>query len=642
MFRQAVTSLSQPFKRSLLSSGLRGRQLASLSLSPTLSSSPSSSARCFAKEASVLYGTNAPYVDAMFESWQTDPSSVHRSWDVYFRSGDYTPPPAPVADYNDHGPSEVPYSPPTLSVAQAKGSGAHPASTASLQQAEDIARVVQLVRGFQVRGHLSATTDPLGIQQDSRTRNASKELQLSSYGFSEEDMERVIDLSALSHMPVTGFLASENMTLRQIYVRLKETYCGNIGFEYMHIPDVDKCSWIRDRIETSQKHQFSTDEKLKILERLTDGDHFERFLAKKYTTAKRFGLEGCEALIPGMKAMIDRSSDQDVENIVFGMPHRGRLNVLGTVVQKPLEQILCEFDPTANPALTAKITAVEGHGDVKYHLGMSHDRKCTNGKKIHLTLMANPSHLEAVNPLVIGKTRAKQFYSKDEDGHKSMGVLLHGDAAFAGQGVVYETLGMGDLPSYTTGGTIHIIVNNQIGFTTDPYKSRSSPYCTDVAKGVSAPIFHVNGDDPEAVCRVFDMAVDYRQQFHKDVVIDIVCFRKYGHNEIDEPSFTQPHMYQVIKKHESTLDIYAKQLVGEGVIKQEQVDATSDKVWAYLDAKFEAAKTYKGSPDDWLQGTWQKLVGQTVDAAPQATGIALDTIKDLGAKLATYPRLQYS
>jgi len=311
---------------------------------------------------------------------------------------------------------------------------------------------------------------------------------------------------------------------------------------------VEKCNWIRNKIETRDSIVFSREAKLQLLDRLTWADHFEQFLKNRWSTAKRFGLEGAESFIAGMKSIIGHSAELGVENIVIGMPHRGRLNVLNTVVRKNLAQILSEFDEAHEDDPDA------GNGDVKYHLGMSYDR--TSGKSnklIHLSLMANPSHLEAVDPVVLGKTRAKQFYSGDVNREKVMAILVHGDAAFAGQGVVYECFGLSNLTNYTTGGTIHLVVNNQVGFTTDPASSRSTPYCTDLAKMLNAPILHVNGDDPEAVVHVCEFASEWRQRYKSDVVIDLVCFRKHGHNEIDEPMFTQPLMYQKVKNHPSTL-----------------------------------------------------------------------------------------
>jgi len=411
----------------------------------------------------------------------------------------------------------------------------------------DSAKVVQLARAFQVRGHLAAQIDPLGILPP---RPDHEDLDMRTYGFSEADLNRPVDLSGLA-ADVKGFIdrGRGRVTLGQIYTRLRETYCGTIGYEYMHIPSIEKCNWIREKIETRERMVFTKEAKLQILDRLTWADHFERFIQKKHGSAKRFGLEGAESFIAGMKSLIGRSAELSVDNIVIGMPHRGRLNVLNTVVRKNTAQIFAEF------ADTQEDEPDSGHGDVKYHLGMSFDQKAGKDKEktIHLTLMANPSHLEAVDPVVLGKTKAKQFYSGDSNGDHSMGLLLHGDAAFAGQGIVYETMGLMHLDGYSTGGTVHMVVNNQIGFTTDPVQGRSTPYCTDIAKAFNVPVFHVNGDDPEAVVHVCELAAEWRARYKTDVVIDLVCYRKYGHNEIDEPSFTQPLMYSKIQQMPSAL-----------------------------------------------------------------------------------------
>ena len=476
----------------------------------------------------------------MYLAWRTDPSSVHKSWDAYFKTGTFSAPPTLVRDTTGgvtSGP--VGASAPAASLTTASG---------GVVVSAGAAKVLQMVRAFPVRGHLLANLDPLGLQPP---RPDHEDLRLENYGFSEADLDREVDISSVGEfLNMKGFLDRERgkVTLRKIYQRLTDTYCGTIGYEYMHIPSVEKCNWIRQKIETRDSVVFSREAKLQLLDRLTWADHFEQFLKNRWSTAKRFGLEGAESFIAGMKSIIGHSAELGVENIVIGMPHRGRLNVLNTVVRKNLAQILSEFDEAHEDDPDA------GNGDVKYHLGMSYDR--TSGKTnklIHLSLMANPSHLEAVDPVVLGKTRAKQFYGGDVNREKVMAILVHGDAAFAGQGVVYECFGLSNLTNYTTGGTIHLVVNNQVGFTTDPSSSRSTPYCTDLAKMLNAPILHVNGDDPEAVVHVCEFASEWRQKFKSDVVIDLVCYRKHGHNEIDEPMFTQPLMYQKIKEHPSTL-----------------------------------------------------------------------------------------
>jgi len=455
---------------------------------------------------SFLDGTSSVYLEELQRAWEADPSSVDESWDNFFRNF----------------------------VAQAS-----PSAGVSGQTIQESMQLLLLVRAYQVNGHMMAKLDPLGLDD----RAVPEDLHLGLYGFKDADLDREFFLGVWR---MSGFL-SENrpvLTLREILSKLQQAYCGPIGYEYMHIPDRDKCNWLREKIETAKLKEYNKDRRLVMLDRLIWSTQFENFLATKWATAKRFGLEGGETLIPGMKEMFDRAADLGVENIVIGMPHRGRLNVLGNVVRKPLPQIFSEFTGGTRP-VEGEDGLYTGTGDVKYHLGTSYDRPTRGGNRIHLSLVANPSHLEAVDPVVIGKTRAKQFYSNDADRTKNMGILIHGDGSFAGQGVVYETLHLSALPNYTTGGTIHIVVNNQVAFTTDPRAGRSSQYCTDVAKALNVPIFHVNGDDLEAVVRVCELAAEWRQTFHSDVVVDLICYRRFGHNEIDEPSFTQPKMYQV-------------------------------------------------------------------------------------------------
>jgi len=453
---------------------------------------------------SFLDGTSSVYLEELQRAWEADPNSVDESWDNFFRNF----------------------------VGQAATSPG-----ISGQTIQESMRLLLLVRAYQVNGHMKAKLDPLGLEQ----REIPEDLDLALYGFTEADLDREFFLGVWQ---MSGFM-SENrpvQTLRSILTRLEQAYCGNIGFEYMHIADRDKCNWLREKIETPTPWRYNRERREVILDRLAWSTQFENFLATKWTTAKRFGLEGGESLIPGMKEMFDRAADLGVESIVIGMSHRGRLNVLGNVVRKPLRQIFSEFSGGIRPVDEVGYT---GTGDVKYHLGTSYDRPTRGGKKIHLSLVANPSHLEAADSVVVGKTRAKQYYSNDLDRTKNLGILIHGDGSFAGQGVVYETLHLSALPNYTTGGTIHIVVNNQVAFTTDPRAGRSSQYCTDVAKALSAPIFHVNGDDVEAVVHACELAAEWRQTFHSDVVVDLVCYRRFGHNEIDEPSFTQPKMYKV-------------------------------------------------------------------------------------------------
>ncbi|XP_067879095.1 2-oxoglutarate dehydrogenase complex component E1 isoform X2 [Heterodontus francisci] len=412
-------------------------------------------------------------------------------------------------------------------------------------------------------------------------------------------------------------------------------YCQHIGVEFMFINDLEQCQWIRQKFETPSAMQFTNEEKRTLLARLVRSTRFEEFLQRKWSSEKRFGLEGCEVLIPALKTIIDKSSESGVDNVIMGMPHRGRLNVLANVIRKELEQIFCQFD--------SKLEAAdEGTGDVKYHLGMYHRRiNRVSNRNITLSLVANPSHLEAVDPVVQGKTKAEQFYLSDTEGKKVMSILLHGDAAFAGQGIVYETFHLSDLPSYTTHGTIHVVVNNQIGFTTDPRVARSSPYPTDVARVVNAPIFHVNADDPEAVMYVCNVAAEWRSTFHKDVVVDLVCYRRNGHNEMDEPMFTQPLMYKQIKKQKAVLRKYVEKLMSEGVVTQQEFEAEMSKYDKICEEAYARSKDEKIMHiKHWLDSPWPgffTLDGQPKSMTCPSTGLSEETLNHIGSVASSVP-----
>ncbi|XP_077216411.1 2-oxoglutarate dehydrogenase, E1 component [Tasmannia lanceolata] len=547
---------------------------------------------------SFLDGTSSVYIEELQRAWEADPDSVDESWDNFFRNF----------------------------VGQAATMPG-----ISGQTIQESMRLLLLVRAYQVNGHMKAKLDPLGLEQ----REIPDDLDPGLYGFTDADLDREFFLGVWR---MAGFL-SENrpvQTLRAILNRLEQAYCGSIGFEYMHIADREKCNWLRDKIETVSPMKYNQGRREVILDRLIWSTQFENFLATKWTAAKRFGLEGGETLIPGMKEMFDRAADLGVETIVIGMSHRGRLNVLGNVVRKPLRQIFSEFSGGTKP-VDGEGGLYTGTGDVKYHLGTSYDRPTRGGKRIHLSLVANPSHLEAVDPVVVGKTRAKQYYSNDTDRTKNLGVLIHGDGSFAGQGVVYETLHLSALPNYTTGGTIHLVVNNQVAFTTDPRAGRSSQYCTDVAKALNAPIFHVNGDDVEAVVHVCELAAEWRQTFHSDVVVDIVCYRRFGHNEIDEPSFTQPKMYQVIRNHPRALDIYQNQLIKSGEISKEDVDKLLSKVSSILNEELMNSKDYVPSKRDWLSAYWLGFKSPEQLSRVRNTGVKPEILKTVGKAITTLP-----
>jgi 2-oxoglutarate dehydrogenase E1 component len=530
----------------------------------------------------------------MYLAWKRDPSSVHISWQTYFKNMEegtmpisqaFTPPPTLVPTPTGGVPQDMP------------GHG--------LSAGADVTnhlKVQLLCRAYQARGHHKAKIDPLGIRGDAEAFGYSKpkELELDHYGFTERDMDQEF---ALGPGILPRFLTAtrKKMTLREIIAACEKIYCGSYGVEYIHIPDRKPCEWIRDRFEIPEPYNYSVDDKRRILDRLIWSSSFETFLATKFPNDKRFGLEGCETLVPGMKALIDRSVDYGIKDIVIGMPHRGRLNVLSNVVRKPNESIFSEFAGSTEPS-------DEGSGDVKYHLGMNFERPTPSGKRVQLSLVANPSHLEAEDPVVLGKTRAIQHYNNDETKFDSaMGVLLHGDAAFAAQGVVYETMGFQSLPAYSTGGTIHIVVNNQIGFTTDPRFARSTPYCSDIAKSIDAPVFHVNADDVEAVNYVCQVAADWRAEFKSDVVIDIVCYRKQGHNETDQPSFTQPLMYKRIASQKAQLDKYIEKLINEGTFTKEDIDEHKKWVWGMLNDSFDRSKDYQPTGKEWLTSAWNNF-----------------------------------
>jgi len=579
-----------------------------------------------------LSGNTANYVDEMYMEWKNDPTSVHVSWQHYFKnmeSGDmpvsraFTPPPTIMPSLAGGVPT------PTF------GAGAGAAEG----QGSDVInhlKVQLLVRAYQARGHHIAKIDPLGIRNQTAHFGYENppELDLKSYNFTEADMETEFTLGP-GILPRFKTDGREKMTLREIIDSCERIYCGSYGIEYIHIPDRHQCDWLRERIEVPNPYKYSHDDKRRILDRLIWSTSFESFLATKYPNDKRFGLEGGETLIPGMKALIDRSVDYGVKDVVIGMPHRGRLNVLSNVVRKPNESIFSEFGGSAEPS-------DEGSGDVKYHLGMNFERPTPSGKRVQLSLVANPSHLEAEDPVVLGKTRAILHYNADEkDATTAMGVLLHGDAAFAAQGVVYETMGFCALPAYQTGGTVHIVVNNQIGFTTDPRFARSTPYCSDIAKFVDAPVFHVNGDDVEAVNFVCQLAADWRAEFKKDVVVDIVCYRKQGHNETDQPSFTQPLMYKRIGEQPPVIDKYVKQLLDAKTFTKEDIDEHKKWVWGMLEESFSRSKEYQPSAKEWLTSAWhgfkspKELATEILPHEP--TAVDHETLNKIGGIIGSTP-----
>ncbi|MCW5752581.1 MAG: 2-oxoglutarate dehydrogenase E1 component [Alphaproteobacteria bacterium] len=575
---------------------------------------------------SFLYGANSHFIEELYAKYARDPASVEPSWRGFFQALGEEPgtrPAQPMPSWQKpnglHWLDETgvigPDGSAAKAAARAQASGAD-ARTAAL----DTIRAAMLIRNYRIRGHLKANLDPLGLDPG----GDHPELHPATYGFSDADLDRPIFIDRM--------LGLETATIREILQILKRTYCSTIGVEYMHIYHQDQKLWIQERIEGREKEvSFTLEGKRAILNKLIEAESFERFCQVKFTGTKRFGLEGGEALIPAMEAIIKVGGHHGVKEIVLGMPHRGRLNVLANVMSKPFRAIFSEFQGQLSTP-----DDIEGSGDVKYHLGASSDREF-DGNSVHLSLTANPSHLEAVNPVVNGKARAKQAQLGDAERKQVLSVLLHGDAAFAGQGLVAECFALSELRGYRCGGTIHLIVNNQIGFTTSPKYSRSSPYPSDVAKTVQAPIFHVNGDDPEAVVHVCKIATEFRQRFNKDVVVDMFCYRRHGHNETDEPFFTQPLMYSKIASHAPVRQIYAEKLIGEQVVTEDEVRTMSDRFQATLEEEFTAAKAYKPNKADWLEGRWTGFGRATPDARRGATSVPLATLREVGAALCRLP-----
>jgi 2-oxoglutarate dehydrogenase E1 component len=595
-------------------------------------------------ETSFLYGGNADFVEELYAKWASDPNSVEPSWAAFFGSlrenadevkkaaapPAWTPKAAPEArpDWLSALDGLWPAVEAKLGKAieaRAADAKAGPEATpeAIRKATLDSLRAIMMIRAYRMRGHLAANLDPLGMADKPDT----SELDPASYGFTPDDYDRPIFLDFV--------LGLESSTVREIVAILRRTYCGTLGVQYMHISDPTEKAWLQQRIEGKDKEiAFTNEGKLAILKKLIEAETFERFLHKRFPGTKRFGLDGGEALVPAMEQIIKRGGQLGVRDIVLGMPHRGRLNVLAAVMGKPYHVIFHEFQGGSSVP-----SDIEGSGDVKYHLGASSDRSF-DGNSVHLSLTANPSHLEIVNPVVLGKARAKQAFtlreSSDSGRTHVLPMLLHGDAAFAGQGVIAECFALMGLKGYRTGGTVHFIVNNQIGFTTSPRYSRSSPYPSDTALMVEAPIFHVNGDDPEAVTFAAKVAIEFRQQFAKDVVIDMFCYRRFGHNEGDDPTFTQPLMYKKVRDQRSTREIYAARLVSEGVVSAEMADGFVTEFEQFLDTEFDAGKSYKANKADWLDGKWSHIGMPDVEERG-ATAVPGQRLKDIGLKLTSIP-----
>ncbi|QIE41381.1 2-oxoglutarate dehydrogenase E1 component [Meridianimarinicoccus aquatilis] len=594
--------------------------------------------------SSFLQGHNAEYIEQLYARYATDPASVDAAWGEFFDAlgDDYRDvkteaagpswlrndwPPVPDDDLTAALDGQWPAAPAKEAKAagdKIKSKAAEKGVSISDDQVQravlDSIRALMIIRAYRIRGHLVADLDPLGM----RSQTPHPELDPKSYGFSDADMDRPIFLDNVLGLQVA--------TMREILAIVKRTYCGTFALQYMHISDPEEASWLKERIEGFDKEiKFTREGRRAILNKLVEAEGFEKFLHVKYMGTKRFGLDGGESLIPAMEQIIKRGGALGVTDVVIGMPHRGRLSVLANVMAKPYRAIFNEFQGGS-----FKPEDVDGSGDVKYHLGASSDR-AFDGNNVHLSLTANPSHLEAVNPVVLGKVRAKQEQSNDHERISVLPILLHGDAAFAGQGVVAECFALSGLLGHRAGGTMHIVVNNQIGFTTAPHFSRSSPYPTDNALVVEAPIFHVNGDDPEAVVHAAKVATEFRQKFHKDVVIDIFCYRRFGHNEGDEPMFTQPEMYTKIKRHKTTLQLYTERLVADGLIPEGEIDDMKASFQAKMNEEFEAGKDYKPNKADWLDGRWSHLDSRQEEYDRGQTWIKPETLQEVGTALVRAP-----
>jgi 2-oxoglutarate dehydrogenase E1 component len=586
----------------------------------------------FFKQTTFLYGGNAAYIQNLQARFQTDPSSVDPRWRRFFEElSDDASSTAKLADgpswkrprpnvidpdsdampgRGATAPSQVDSRKPEHGMSQADG----------LRAQREAVRAAALIRAYRTCGHLHANLDPLDLAPS----RDHEELHPSTHGFSESDQDR--------NLFVDGAFGLEFVTLKELLEILRRTYCSTVGYEFMHISAPAQRAWLQNRIEGSERSaEPSADAKRNILKSLVEAKGYERYLDKKFVGAKRFGLDGAEATIPALEEILGRSAELGVTDVVLSMAHRGRLNVLSQVLRKPHRAIFSEFKGGSFiPG------GVEGSGDVKYHLGASADRDF-DGRSIHLSLAANPSHLEISDPVVLGKARAKQDQNGDRvDRTTVLPLLVHGDAAFAGQGVVAECFGLSGLAGHGTGGSLHFIINNQIGFTTDPRNSRSTLYPSDLAKTVEAPIFHVNGDDPQAVVAVARLALEFRQEFGKPVVVDMHCFRYYGHNEGDEPAFTQPVMYREIRAHESTLEIYATQLIAEGVIGEAELESLKAERTEHLNAEYEAAQSYQPNRADWLDGRWTGFKA-SCDAGDERTGLDVARLREIGIRISSAP-----
>jgi len=574
------------------------------------------------EKTSFLHGVNSPFIKELYLKYLNNPKSIPESWIEFF---DGLNEDQEVIKKEILGPSWSPRKKSNLEVNYLQkhiedDNAAIDLDVSNEKEKEESVKAIALIRAYRIRGHLIANLDPLGMME----RKYLEDLHPADHGFKKEDYNRKIYIGA--YMDKQGYA-----TINEILSFFRKTYCSTIGVEYMHISDPVEKVWFRERMEKKENQiKFTTSGKKAILNKLIQAEGFEKFLAVKFVGTKRFGIDGGESLIPALEQLVKRGGQLGVKEIKIGQPHRGRLNILANVLQKSYKRMFNEF------AGEYASFSADSTGDVKYHLGASSNREF-DGNLVHVSLADNPSHLEAVNPVVLGQTRAKQFFHKDKKRRQVVPILIHGDAAFAGQGVVAECFAMSGLPGHNTGGTIHIIVNNQIGFTTSPKFARSSPYPSDLAKMVDAPILHVNGDDPESVVHCARIAMEFRQKFNRDVVIDIICYRRFGHNEGDEPSFTQPVMYANIKKHQTAPNIYANKLIKEGIITQEEFSNMKKQYKNLLEEQFKTAKEYNPKLE-WYAGVWSRYKPERGKDKRGITGVSIEKIKKFGEKITKIPK----
>ena len=578
------------------------------------------------EKTSFLQGYNSPFIEELYSRYLKNPESIPQSWVDFFNglneneevikkeiSGPSWAPKKNIVRNNNLKEKKL------QQVKFSKTSEEMAYNESQEHEKEQSVKAIALIRAYRIRGHLISNLDPLKMME----RKYLEDLHPSDHGFKKNDYNKKIFVGAYMHK---GYA-----TINEILKFFRKVYCSTIGVEYMHISDPVEKIWFRERMEKKENQlNFTQSGKKAILNKLIQAEGFEKFLAVKFVGTKRFGIDGGEALIPALEQLIKRGGQLGVKEIKIGQPHRGRLNILANVLQKSYKRMFNEF------AGEYATFSADSTGDVKYHLGASSNREF-DGNLVHVSLADNPSHLEAVNPVVLGQTRAKQFFHKDKKRRQVVPILIHGDAAFAGQGVVAECFAMSGLPGHNTGGTIHIIINNQIGFTTSPRFARSSPYPSDLAKMVDAPILHVNGDDPEAVVHCARIAMEFRQKFNRDVVLDMICYRRFGHNEGDEPSFTQPVMYANIKKHETTLNIYANKLIKEGTISQEEFNSMKIQFKNLLEEQFKTAKEYKPKLE-WYAGVWSRYKPERGKDRRGITGASIEKIKKIGEKITTIPK----